>query len=120
MGCDSDDGNDRLCARMRFGRGSRRLVVVALGAILAIAALTTLVAAASPTARPSASAPTPRGSAATARHETRDEQHEARRAFGFDDVAQRARHLADKPFEAPKVQVPEWLGKITYDQWRDI
>src|SRR5262249_47540238 len=25
-----------------------------------------------------------------------------------------------KTFEAPKARVPEWLGKITYDQWRDI
>jgi glucans biosynthesis protein len=41
-------------------------------------------------------------------------------AFGFEDVATKARHLAEKPFEAPKVRVPEWLGKITYDQWRDI
>ena len=40
--------------------------------------------------------------------------------FGFDDVAARARRLAEKQYEAPKVQVPEWLGKITYDQWRDI
>src|SRR5260221_8106006 len=40
--------------------------------------------------------------------------------FGFDDVAAKAHHLADKPFESPKVRVPEWLGKITYDQWRDI
>lgn len=40
--------------------------------------------------------------------------------FGFDDVATKARHVAEKPFEEPKVRVPEWLGKITYDQWRDI
>ena len=40
--------------------------------------------------------------------------------FGFDDVAGKAQHLAEKPFEASKVRVPEWLGKITYDQWRDI
>jgi glucans biosynthesis protein len=40
--------------------------------------------------------------------------------FGLDDVAAKARKLADKPFETPKVRVPEWLGKITYDQWRDI
>ena len=40
--------------------------------------------------------------------------------FGFDDVAARAHKLAEKQYEAPKVQVPEWLGKITYDQWRDI
>ncbi|MBI3767954.1 MAG: glucan biosynthesis protein [Deltaproteobacteria bacterium] len=40
--------------------------------------------------------------------------------FGFEDVAAKAHHLAVKPFEVPKVRVPEWLGKITYDQWRDI
>src|SRR4051812_8997039 len=40
--------------------------------------------------------------------------------FGLDDVAAKAKHLAEKPFDAPKVRVPDWLGKITYDQWRDI
>ena len=40
--------------------------------------------------------------------------------FGFDDVAAKAKHLSEKTFEAPKARVPEWLGKITYDQWRDI
>jgi glucans biosynthesis protein len=40
--------------------------------------------------------------------------------FDFEDVATKASHLAAKPFEVPKVRVPEWLGKITYDQWRDI
>jgi glucans biosynthesis protein len=40
--------------------------------------------------------------------------------FSFDDVAARASALAQEPFKDPKVQVPEWLTKITYDQWRDI
>ncbi|MCC6850147.1 MAG: glucan biosynthesis protein [Deltaproteobacteria bacterium] len=39
--------------------------------------------------------------------------------FGFDNVANKARQLATEPFKAPP-QVPEWLGKINYDQWRDI
>ena len=49
--------------------------------------------------------------------------HGARAAaapFGFDDVAAKAKHLSEKTFEAPKARVPEWLGKITYDQRRDI
>jgi periplasmic glucans biosynthesis protein len=43
-------------------------------------------------------------------------------AAGFDlaDVAERARKLAAEPFREPKSQVPDWLLKITYDQWRDI
>src|SRR5262249_1425975 len=28
--------------------------------------------------------------------------------------------LAKEPFQEPKGQVPEWLLKINYDQWRDI
>ncbi|MCC6766870.1 MAG: glucan biosynthesis protein [Deltaproteobacteria bacterium] len=39
--------------------------------------------------------------------------------FGFDNVAGKAKQLAAEPFKAPP-QVPEWLGKINYDQWRDI
>src|SRR5258708_39368208 len=37
--------------------------------------------------------------------------------FGFDDVAAKAKHLADKPFESPKVRVPEWLRKKPYRPW---
>ena len=40
--------------------------------------------------------------------------------FGLDNVAAKARKLAEEPFKTRKVQVPEWLAKITYDQWRDI
>lgn len=40
-------------------------------------------------------------------------------AFGFDNVAAKAKQLATEPFKAPP-QVPEWLTKINYDQWRDI
>jgi glucans biosynthesis protein len=39
--------------------------------------------------------------------------------FDFDDVALKAKELAREPFKAPP-QVPEWLTKINYDQWRDI
>jgi glucans biosynthesis protein len=39
--------------------------------------------------------------------------------FGFDAVAAKAKKLAAEPFKAPP-QVPEWLTKINYDQWRDI
>jgi glucans biosynthesis protein len=44
----------------------------------------------------------------------------APRRFGFEDVARKAHRLADKRFQTPRVRVPEWLGKISYDQWRDI
>src|SRR5262245_8621844 len=40
--------------------------------------------------------------------------------FDFDDVVARAQKLADKAFEDPQGQVPDWLLKVTYDQWRDI
>src|ERR1041385_5629374 len=41
-------------------------------------------------------------------------------AFDFDNVAAKAQHLAQEPYREPKAQVPDWLLKITYDQWRDI
>src|SRR5262245_47184659 len=41
-------------------------------------------------------------------------------AFDLADVAERARKLAADPFREPKSQVPDWLLKISYDQWRDI
>jgi len=41
-------------------------------------------------------------------------------AFGFDEVAERARHLSEKPFRDAKGRMPDWLLKISYDQWRDI
>src|SRR5262245_2958857 len=45
---------------------------------------------------------------------------EARAAFGLDDVAERAKKLAAGGYNEPKGQVPDWLLKLTYDQWRDI
>jgi len=41
-------------------------------------------------------------------------------AFDLDVVAEGARTLAQEPWREPKAQVPDWLLKITYDQWRDI
>jgi glucans biosynthesis protein len=41
-------------------------------------------------------------------------------AFDLDDVSERAKKLAAEPFHEPKGQVPDWLLKVTYDQWRDI
>jgi len=43
----------------------------------------------------------------------------ARAAFGLADVAARARALAAAPHDDPE-NVPEWLVKISYDQWRDV
>src|SRR5947208_4276066 len=40
--------------------------------------------------------------------------------FGLDDVAERARRLAEDPFRDAKGHVPDWLLKISYDQWREI
>ncbi len=42
------------------------------------------------------------------------------RAFGFDDVAERARQLAAKPYAAPKVALPDELRNLDYDGYRDI
>src|SRR5689334_8673359 len=41
-------------------------------------------------------------------------------AFGFDDVAAKAKALAAQPFQDPVKTVPPWLGQLSYDQWRDI
>ena len=40
--------------------------------------------------------------------------------FGLEQVASRAEKLSRVPFRDPRGHVPEWLLKITYDQWRDI
>jgi glucans biosynthesis protein len=40
--------------------------------------------------------------------------------FGLDTVAARAQELASRSFEDTRGYVPEWLLRITYDQWRDI
>jgi glucans biosynthesis protein len=44
----------------------------------------------------------------------------ATRGFGFDDVVVKARALAQKPYQEPPKNVPDWLQKIDYDQWRKI
>ncbi len=46
--------------------------------------------------------------------------HEARATFGFEDVAKRAQELAASSFQDPRGSVPDWLLKISYDEWRDI
>jgi glucans biosynthesis protein len=45
-----------------------------------------------------------------------------RGAAGFDleDVAAKARSLAAQPYRDTRGEVPDWLLKIDYDQWRDI
>src|SRR2546428_2627829 len=40
--------------------------------------------------------------------------------FDLDAVADKAQRLAGESFQDPNIQVPDWLLKITYDQWRDI
>jgi glucans biosynthesis protein len=44
----------------------------------------------------------------------------ARATFDFEAVAQKAQRLAAEPFREPPASVPDWLLKITYDEWRDI
>jgi periplasmic glucans biosynthesis protein len=41
-------------------------------------------------------------------------------AFGFDDVAKRARELAAAPYKKPEPTLPKSLQNLTYDQYRDI
>jgi glucans biosynthesis protein len=41
-------------------------------------------------------------------------------AFGLEQVAERARDLASRPYEDPRGQVPKWLLDLSYDQWRQI
>src|SRR5690348_12124398 len=41
-------------------------------------------------------------------------------AFDFASVVEKADRLAGKAWREPKDQVPDWLLKISYDQWRDI
>src|SRR5437899_1374920 len=45
---------------------------------------------------------------------------EPRPTFDLEVVANQAEKLAKEPYHDPKAQVPDWLLKITYDQWRDI
>ncbi len=44
----------------------------------------------------------------------------AQTPFSLDTVVERARKLAAEPYREAKGQVPDWLLKISYDQWRDI
>jgi len=44
----------------------------------------------------------------------------ARAAFDLNTVTETARKLAEEPYQDPKGKVPDWLLKISYDQWRDI
>ena len=41
-------------------------------------------------------------------------------AFDFRDVAERARSLADKPYEKPDTHLPKELLDLGYDEYRDI
>jgi glucans biosynthesis protein len=41
-------------------------------------------------------------------------------AFDLQNVVAKAQELAKGSYQDVKGQVPEWLTKITYDQWRDI
>lgn len=41
-------------------------------------------------------------------------------AFDLKDVVAKAESLAKTPYQEPTGQVPDWLLKISYDQWRDI
>ncbi len=44
----------------------------------------------------------------------------AKVAFDFGTVSEKAQRLAAEPFREPKGDVPDWLLKISYDEWRDI
>jgi glucans biosynthesis protein len=41
-------------------------------------------------------------------------------AFDLAAVAERARALADSPFQEPAAEVPDWLLEIDFDSWRDL
>ena len=41
-------------------------------------------------------------------------------AFGFNDVAVRAKQLATKPYQAPTETLPRQLRELRYDQYREI
>ena len=42
-------------------------------------------------------------------------------AFAWDDVVARARELSQQAFYPPSTSaVPDWLGKISYDEWRTM
>jgi len=41
-------------------------------------------------------------------------------AFDIRTVAAKAEQLAKESYQEPKAQVPDWLLKISYDQWRQV
>ena len=47
-------------------------------------------------------------------------QAPAESAFSFEEVVARAREEASRPFANPEDSVPDFLLRLTYDQWRDI
>ena len=44
----------------------------------------------------------------------------AAHAFDFDDLARRARQLAERPQQPPGVKLPKELASLSYDRYRDI
>jgi glucans biosynthesis protein len=45
---------------------------------------------------------------------------DAKETFGLKHVVERARKLAQRPFEEPNSSVPDFLMQLNYDQYRDI
>lgn len=45
---------------------------------------------------------------------------DAKTRFTLQSVIDKAKSLADKPFQSPAGEVPEFLLKLSYDEWRDI
>lgn len=41
-------------------------------------------------------------------------------AFGFPNVVQRAKELAEQPYDDSVGRIPEFLSNVGYDDWRDI
>lgn len=41
-------------------------------------------------------------------------------AFDLNSVTEKAQQLAKESYQEPKGQVPDWLLKISYDQWRQV
>jgi periplasmic glucans biosynthesis protein len=44
----------------------------------------------------------------------------AAKRFGIDQVVERARNFAERPYEDPRGKIPQWLLDLSYDQWREI
>jgi len=90
--------------RRRCGRtcGPLRAVVVLLAVTLALSGARVAFA----------TKPKPAGAKAA--------KPKAEATFGFDNVVDKARRLAAAAWREPQNQVPDWLLKISYDQWRDI